>query len=318
MRPRLLSVWQPYSLLKMAPVRVNFPTWENSLFSFCRDKTHYQVKGSSHPDAPQVAFTCPFCEVPLDSSGEPADYVVRCSDCNTAFMRWKRMRVWKEGVPRASQENSRWKVRFVTFTKRHKPIDTQYNANGQLMPCPTTIEEETRPMVENFRKMKRSVHFKRLAPGGGAWVAECTKKVLKTVDLSHTRLEGALHDVDTVAGSSTGDSRPRPCDVVRRVPRMKFQWSVHPHIHTLLVGDFIDIPALSGLARKYGFDNVDVKLVGDSMWEIRNCLNYISVYLGKDQPLPRSRDSFGLVRSMNREVRLEHEEARRLIIAEQG
>jgi len=292
----------------------------------CRDTTHYLVKGShctSHNAYcvscdDNLAFTCCSCSENLDIDGVTRLWPERCSKCNIQFSRWKRMKVWREGIERCAYSTSSFRVRFVTFTIRHGYYPVEYRSDGSTKPPPTSAAEETRRILDNFRRMKRSVHFKRAFAGGGVWVAECTQKILSSCDASHTNLLPTVHDTNAVARASTHrlrESSPTGIicesdgkDSVRRVIRQVNEWSIHPHIHCLLIGDFIEMKSINKLAKQYGFDNVDVKLVHGS---VRSKLNYLSVYLGKEQPLPRSRDAFGECKVHIAQVRKVQEEKRR-------
>lgn len=240
------------------------------------------------------------------------------------------MQVWREGLENAVYSKSSYKARFVTFTNRHDYIPCEYDDNGNLLP-PTdvSVASESRIILEKFRRMKRRADFKRIFDGGGVWVAECTHKIIASCDVSYTNLLPTVHpkggvaraslgkedtssttslskDTPGVQGTDVGLSRraapiPFPTsDSVRRVVRQTNVHSIHPHIHCILVGNFIDMKLLNKLAKASGFDNVDVKLIHGSL---RSKLNYLSVYLGKEQPLPRSRDAFGLCKRHIAEAR---------------
>jgi hypothetical protein len=97
-------------------------------------------------------------------------------------------------------------------------------------------------------------------------------------------------------------------EVMHRRPQAGYYFSTHPHIHVLTFGDFIDIPAMNALASRYGFGTVNVRAVNNA----KKALGYLSTYLGKEQPVQRSRDSGGLLRKLCRDVRLDNERQRLL------
>lgn len=283
---------------------------EDGVFSLCRVESHYQVKGTQSDcfqhdcivhgihadDAP--AFTCCACEEQLDDAGMTRLWPKRCPQCDIKFARWKRMQVWREGLENAVYSKSSYKARFVTFTNRHDYIPCEYDDNGNLLPpADVSVASESRIILEKFRRMKRRADFKRIFDGGGVWVAECTHKIISSCDVSYANLLPAVHDAKSVARASPADGGK---DSVRRVIRQTNVHSIHPHIHCILVGNFIDMKLLNKLAKASGFDNVDVKLIHGSL---RSKLNYLSVYLGKEQPLPRSRDAFGLCKRHIAEAR---------------
>ena len=255
-------------------------------------------------DAPVVAtpFFCEDCEANYDTAHGSLLWPTRCKSCDILKSRWQRMQIWKEAIPRATRIKNSWRARFVTFTSRDShlifPRDSYHDCNY--------VEEHTNMLVARFRKMKRSVHFQRIALGGGAWVAECTEKEVQVIHPAGTSYQSHFDN-------NLDDAR---LDYSQTKFTAEINVKIHPHIHCVLVGPYIDIPSLSKLASKYGFDNVDVKYIGNGKGGLRRALNYLSVYLGKEQPIPRARDTFGIVRQLCKEVRLEKEEARRLIEAE--
>lgn len=237
--------------------------------------THYQDK--SAVDEPP--FSCDSCEHNYDEGGHLL-WPKRCSTCNTMLCRWTRMKVWKEAVLRRPTGT---RVRLLTFTRRHEPVPAVFDCAGQLKNRPS-IESLTSPMVRDFRRLARSAHWKR-AIAGWLWVAECTQRLENHCDDSFTRID----EMGCVA-----------------LPRLGYSWVTHPHIHVVTVGKFVDIHQLNALAQSYGFGTVNIRAVNNSS----KALSYLSTYLGKEQPVARSRDSGGVLRTLCREVRLEQEAAR--------
>lgn len=276
------------------------------------DTTHIQVKGRpsvlpwrqesefTHPPNDKLAFVCGKgdCAPFVDSMGAYR-YPIRCAECNTMYCRWKRAKVWRAAILNLFRRK-RQQVTFVTFTERDRPEPVIITSGGVVLPPTHSASERCKSQIQRFRRLSRTAIFRNTF-SGGLWVAECTQRT-EPVDLQER-----LSD-DSVNFSE--------------------EWKIHPHIHCVTLGSRIDIPALTRIAERYGFSNVDVREIRPKTrvgsdgktrpesWEeaVHRSVNYISNYLRKEQPVLRSRDTWGTLRKESSAVRQELEDKRKELL----
>lgn len=257
-----------------------------------QDRTHTQDQSPADSDERPYPFTCDDWVNCFPIPSECGEHILgwsRCARCNQRFMRWKRGKVWKAGfrLARLSAPEGRRRVFLVTLTVRdqsqfprlYQP-DLSRGFRGIWRPTTYglgTPSIRTPPLIEAFRRMARTRLFRDLMPGG-MWVAECTE-----------RFENATYEgVDGVfiAGHS---------------------YHAHPHIHLLAFGggsrSGLPLGSLRTLCAAHGFGEPNVKLI--SGYKVERTISYLVNYLGKEQPVARSRDTWGFVRTACSDVRKE-------------
>ena len=269
------------------------------------DTTHKQAQRRlsqwvvSPTEVPDLAFICDDCEMVYPPTWNGAfGWPDRCKSCNIKKCKWQRSKVWREALIR-KYIDSKKKILFLTFTERDVNEDVRFvSENNEFymdkpLPAENSAEKKTLNMIKRWQKFKRTKWFKETFSIGGLWVAECT-----------TRLEDL---------PSFGKGK-RPAQV----------WKINPHIHCVVIADKVDIPKLLSAAAEYGFgsqiDVEEIKPRYSDYYErketkvecIKRAVNYVTVYMNKEQPVTRSRDTWGEVRKECAIIRKEESELRDL------
>lgn len=248
--------------------------------------THKQAQGSYEVlhgdprDVPQLCFTCDDCEMVYPPTWNGAfGWPNRCKTCNIRKCKWMRSKVWREALIR-TYVASKKRILFLTFTEQDDEESIEYWYDNYHKEPVFNAEVKTRSMIKRWQKFKRTRYFKNTFPLGGLWVAECTTRMENVPD--QTSLDGEV------------------------IPRMV--WKVHPHIHCVVIADKIQIPMLLSAAAEFGFGTqIDVQEIKPrhsdyygrdetKIEAIKRAVNYVTVYMNKEQPVTRSRDTWGKVR----------------------
>lgn len=261
-----------------------------------QDKTHTQEQTDgcaeqSEWSYQESCFACPNCEPALDIVSDVQVGWRRCADCNARHCRWKRGKAWKRGLSlaRLRAPKGRKRCYLITLTVRDTvQVPFHYTPSKSLLlggrsaylwsPSSFGLEGpmvRTPPLIERWRAMRRTKSFTSMVVGG-LWVAECTERMRNNTYQGVDGIWIAGHD-----------------------------YHVHPHIHMIVLGggdaQGIPLEKLRKLCFLYGFGEPDVEQILPN--KIQNKVGYLVNYLGKDQPVPRSRDTWGIVRKACSDVR---------------
>ncbi len=272
------------------------------------DTTHKQAQRTlsqwvvSPTEVPDLAFICDDCEMVYPPTWNGAfGWPNRCKSCNIRKCKWQRSKVWREGLIRKYIRSGK-KILFLTFTELDQHEEVKFvSENNEFytdepLPAENSAEKKTLNMIKRWQKFKRTKWFKETFAIGGLWVAECT-----------TRIEDLPNQRDLLGN-----------EITRKV------WKIHPHIHCVVISDKINIPMLLSAAAEYGFGSqIDVEEITPRYSDyygrnetkvecIKRAVNYVTVYMNKEQPVTRSRDTWGELRKECAIIRKEEQEIRDL------
>lgn len=220
---------------------------------------------------------------------EEFSWPIRCSMHNIELKRWQRGRDWRIGVHRTRKNAPKGKRRvfLLTLTEKHQPYPRRvWHANGETWSdqfvADSIATHKSRIMKTNAQRLMRSAAWKRNVHGS-LWALECTvRPTARCPLLEQARL--------------TSDGTPL------RIRESQLGWSIHPHIHAVVVGSRWDLDELRALSEKYGFSAApDISMCRN----ISASVNYVCKYATKDQPVGRSHNTTGAVRDEVRLIRLE-------------
>ena len=220
---------------------------------------------------------------------------VRCTEHNTAMLRWRRTRDWRIAVARA-RKNAEWgrTVFLITLTSKHSPISRTVWEQPPLMwndrfLADSVARQRSTVMKSDAQRLMRSAAWKRHVHGA-LWALECT---VRPTSRCHREEQTRLDR----------DGNPE----VYHIWSSHLGWSVHPHIHIVAVGKRWNMDELRALSVKYGFsENPDIRQVRS----LSGSVGYVTKYATKSQPIGRAHNTVGSVRREASSLRHERQQRR--------
>ena len=228
----------------------------------------------------------PWLETKCCFGDESETWIRRCPKHNAELCLWRRQREWSLGAARALVDAPKGMRRafLLTLTVRHAPEPREYDSVGESIYPHDTIAERFSAVKGNFQRLARSAAWKRHV-AGSLWSMELTTKEISRC---------VLHPQTKLVRTPYFESR--------------LEWSIHPHVHAVLVGKRWDMNELRSLCKKYGFDGVDIRQIGYRKKDVVRSIRYVSKYSTKMQDGvkdPRTNNTQGVVRSAVADVRRE-------------